>query len=153
VSCCLSATMDWRTHDANCKYAPDACDEYDRQRRELRMATNVPIVDQPEAYAKMREAAGLCSDCSGDRGAHFSNCPRIAAAFAQQKLAPDNIVVRFDAALRRIEALELEVARLKGPQSITIPAGTVIDTETLAGGVVTYYAPAVSYPPMPDEGT
>jgi hypothetical protein len=50
------------------------------------MAEPVEIVDQPEAYAKMREAAGLCSDCGGDHHAHYGSCPRISAAFAQQRV-------------------------------------------------------------------
>lgn len=79
---------------------------------------------------------------------------------------------------KRIEQLELEVEKLKGPASITMPAGTVIDTEALARGhgKIVFYAPDASplerapqcgvwacaacfdgrpcpNPPLPDEGT
>lgn len=177
MSCCVSSAVDWRTHDADCKYAP-------------RMAEPVEIVDQPEAYAKMREAAGLCSDCGGDRHAHMSNCPRIAAAVAQMPLpqptaydrdqqalrdrvdaimrtcmaCDKSIAMRLDAALRRIEQLERERAVIK-PRMVVSPDHIRTPTEFAPCGCpVSHQAdcrlkhlvsasPATAYPPLPDEGT
>lgn len=148
------------------------------------IAEPVEIVDQPEAYAKMREAAGLCSDCGGDRHAHMSNCPRLAAAVAlmplPQPTAYDRdqqaLRDRLDTAFQRIEQLELEVARLKGPQSAYAQAidqklenirqsaslilGDQLPRQQLACGCVGRCSghqfsasPATAYPPLPDEGT
>lgn len=88
-----------------CPYCQDSGLWHDRGPSHF--AQHVPIVDQPEAYAKMREAAGLCSDCGGDRHAHMSNCPRIAAAVAQMPLPQPTAYDRDQQALRdRVELLE-----------------------------------------------
>lgn len=145
----------------------------------VQLAQNVPIVDQPEAYAKMREEAGYCQDFgSQGAGAHYGSCPRIAAAVAQmpqptayerdQQALRDRVTaqaVRLDDALRRIEQLENEVARLKAPRECAhdweYPVGAVTTCTkcgakrlvTAAGPLVVMSSPATAYPPIPDEGT
>lgn len=162
----------------------------------------------------MREAAGLCSDCGGDHHAHYGNCPRIVAAFAQQRVprydgpvpgqmpqptayerdqqalregignaryVAENLSHRLDAALQRIEQLELEVAKLKqrglndekiGPgiwrpnmvtvTKVDIANGRIeLTAERLpcgckpphCGGHQFSSSPATAYPPIPDEPT
>jgi FtsZ-binding cell division protein ZapB len=116
--------------------APPAQTAYDKAQAE-----HVPIVDNPEEFKRQRDAAGWCHDCNASGFAHMSNCPRLAAAFAAlppQPLYPNvqphktdtdrrldelhkllyQHSTRLDAALRRIEALELEVARLKGASAV-----------------------------------
>jgi hypothetical protein len=121
----------------------------------------------------------VCSHCGFHQSAHYGNCPRIAAAVLQMsvpqptayerdqqalradlKAAFAEIVTgreRLDAALRRIEALELEVAKLKGPTRLSrcpVVGCTVADCSGLhvIGGPFAS-SPATAYPPLPDEGT
>jgi hypothetical protein len=119
-----------------------------------------------------------CPDCGSMHiGVHMSNCPRIAAAVAQmpvpQPTAYDraqaelnqhlgslaqmvtSLTLRLEASLRRIEALELEVAKLQGPATTTwikwckACGGAHRASESCRPRS----SPATAYPPLSDEGT
>lgn len=110
----------------------------------------------------------LCTHCGFHQPEHSANCPRVfapvtplATAYDRDQQALRDRVERIDtlrrdwelesehrinAALRRIEQLELEVAKLKGPTSITIPAGAIVDIEKLAHGRVVFFKPDTNCP-------
>jgi hypothetical protein len=120
----------------------------------------------------------VCGRCGFHVSAHSDNCPRVFAplpqptAYERDQQALRDRVERIDtlrrdwelesehrinAALRRVEQLELEVARLTAPRepvpeppAIYLPCGCWNDVHGCRGHNA---SPATAYPPLPDEGT
>lgn len=98
MSCCRSATIDWRTHDADCKWAPKLS------------GPTLYGADYPVEHKAQRDAYDRAQQKRNDDVYNIDALVRELALDAIKQRA------RLDASFGRIEALELEVARLKGPQ-------------------------------------
>lgn len=74
-----------------------------------------------------------CSDCGLGAGAHYCDCPRIAQAVAQSAPQPTAYDRAQAELVRRIEALEAEVAKLKAwsrpPELMCMICGTGFATD------------------------
>jgi hypothetical protein len=106
----------------------------------------------------------VCSHCGFHNGVHSTACPRVfapkptaydrAQAELNQHLASlaqmvTSLTVRFDRSLQRIEQLELDIARLQSSPARVQDFVKLVTGESSPISI----SPAVSYPPLSDEGT
>lgn len=118
MSCCRSSAVDWRTHDADCKYGRAD-------------ALQAPLADHGISPAQLRdelqrvvdsERGHRCAACGED---HAQLCEKVEALEKQcardvvvmRGLAAEfnaNLSARLDAALKRINKLEQQIAAWRG---------------------------------------
>jgi DNA repair exonuclease SbcCD ATPase subunit len=141
---------------------------YDRAQAELnqhvaslaQMVTSLTLrLDRAHSRIEALEASGLGPHCAACREDHTTVAKRLDAALRRiEALERDIALDRAEAikSEKRIQALELEVAKLKGPRSILeviaerLPCGC---RPPHCGGHQFSASPATAYPPLPDEGT
>lgn len=88
MSCCRDSAIDWKTHSPDCKWAPK--------------------LSGPTLYGADYPVEHKAQQTAYDRAQ--SELHQHVGSLA---MMVNKLTARLDAALRRIEALELEVARLK----------------------------------------
>lgn len=121
MSCCRDSAIDWKTHSPDCKWAPK--------------------LSGPTLYGADYPVEHKAQQTAYDRAQ--SELHQHVGSLA---MMVNKLTARLDAALRRIEALEADVARLTGPQRIDsiqhVPGvwqkmpGTTVDVEVRGNEVI-----------------